>query len=70
MEKDYIEQNRENLEIMAKNIMMIEKRLQAGEISSEKARNEMESCFQKIPYNHLIEAFDFLDDYILKHLDK
>lgn len=70
MKKDYIEQNREDLEIMAKNIMMIEKRLQAGEISSEKARKEMESWFQGIPFNHLVEAFDFLDDYILKNLDK
>lgn len=70
MKRDYIEQNREDLEIMAKNIMMIEKRLNAGELSSEKARKEMERWFQGIPFNHLIEAFDFVDDYILKNLDK
>lgn len=70
MEKDYIEQNRSKLENMAKDIMKIEKKIRNNEIDSKKAIAIMDLYFQQIDPEYLIEAFDFLDDYILKNLDK
>lgn len=70
MKKDYVEENQKDLETMAKHIMEIEKRVQKGEISKSKAADEMEDWFKGIPLGNLVEVFDFLDDYILKHLDK
>ena len=70
MKKDYIKENQRDLEIMAKHIMEVEKRLQKGEISQTKAADEMEDLFKSIPLSNLVEVFDFLDDYILKNLDK
>ena len=70
MKKDYIKENQKDLEIMAKHIMETEKRLQKGEISQAKAADEMEDWFKSIPLSSLVEVFDFLDDYILKNLDK
>jgi uncharacterized protein YhaN len=70
MKKDYVEENQKDLEIMAKHIMEIEKRLQKGEISQQQATYEMEDWFKGIPLYNLVEVFEFLDDYILKNLDK
>ena len=70
MKKDYVEQNRSKLENMAKDIMVIEKKIRNNEIESQQATAIMDMYFQQIDPEHLIEAFDFLDDYILKNLDK
>lgn len=70
MKKDYIEQNRSKLENMAKDIMVIEKKIRNNEIESQKAIAIMDMYFQQLDPEHLIEAFDFLDDFILKNLDK
>ena len=70
MKKDYVEQNRSKLENMAKDIMVIEKKIRNNEIESQKAIAIMDMYFQQLDPEHLIEAFDFLDDFILKNLDK
>lgn len=70
MKKDYVEQNQSKLENMAKDIMVIEKKIRNNEIESQKAIAIMDTYFQQIDPEHLIETFDFLDDYILKNLDK